>query len=271
MAEIIMEKNSTGDIATIWLNRVEKRNALNYALLKELDDALDALSQDAGVRVVLLRAKGQHFSSGIDLSLLAGQDPDAPKITLDPASIRFALSTVLQPIFTKIMMLEKPVIAIVDGMCLGSGFELTLACDFRYATKDAYFQMKEALLGIICDLGGTTRVCRLVNPSVAKEVVIAARKFDGVRAGQVGLVNGVADTLDEAEQMALDLANDLMACAPLAVGMGKRLIDTIWGQPDASGLVQEGNVNSILVNTKDFTRGLAAMMEKSGPPKWKGK
>lgn len=266
-----MEKNSTGEIATIWLNRVEKRNALNYALLKGLNDALDALSQDAEVRVVLLRAKGPHFSGGIDLGMLAGQDPGAPKVSRDPMPVRYVLSTILQPIFTKITMLEKPIIAIIDGICFGSGFELILACDFRFATKDAIFQMREALLGIISDLGGTTRVCRLVNPSVAKEVIIAARKFDGARAAQVGLVNGVADTLDEAERMALDLANDLMACAPMAVGMGKRLIDTIWGQSDASGLVQEGLTNAVLVNTKDFTRGLAAMMDKSGPPKWKGK
>jgi enoyl-CoA hydratase/carnithine racemase len=268
---IITEKNETGEIATIWLNRVEKRNAINFAMLKGLSDALDALSQDEEVRVVLLRAKGAHFSGGIDLGLLAGKDPSAPKVSLDPASLRYLLSTTLQPIFTKITTLEKPVIAIIDGMCLGSGFELVLACDFRYATKDAIFQMKEAMLGIICDLGGTTRACRLVNPSIAKELIIAARKFDGERAAQVGLVNGVAASVDDAEKMALDLASDLIACGPLAVGMGKRLIDTIWGQSDASGLIQEGLTNAVLVNTKDFTRGLSAMMDKSGPPKWKGK
>ncbi len=266
---VLYEFDEENKIATITLNRPEKRHALNYKIFSELSDILDEISIENKIRVVFIRAVGDHFSSGIDLNLLAGQDPDAPRFSFEPSSFRYMMKNQLQPIFTKLATLEKPTIAIIDGMCLGSGFELVLACDFRYATKTAIFQMKEAQVGIIPDLGGTTRLLPLVNTSHAKEICLAARKISAEDGYRMGFLNGIADDIKSVESLVQSMIQDLTIAAPLAYGMGKHVIDKIEGKSIAEGLDETASANSVLFNTKDFRRGLSAMFEKK-PANWKG-
>lgn len=267
---VILEKDETGQIATLWLNREEKRNALNYSIFNKLDEHFTTLSQDATVRVVLLRAKGPHFSSGIDLNTLSGQDPDAPKFNFTGKSLRYLISGVLQPIFTKMRLLELPVIALIHGYCFGAGWELSLAADFRFATEDSIFQMLEARLGLIPDLGGTTRLCRLTNPSYAKDIVCTARRVSAQEGYRIGFLNEIAPNMEELEKKVSIMVEELIKSAPLAVGMGKRLVDDIYGISEKEGLIREGIVNSSLINSKDFARGVSAHMMKKNP-KWMGK
>jgi enoyl-CoA hydratase/carnithine racemase len=266
---VLYEFDEETRIGTITLNRENKRNALNYKIFSQLSDILDEISVDKNVRVVLIRAAGDHFSAGIDLNLLAGQDPDAPRFSFEPAPFRYMLKHVLQPIFTRLATLEKPTIAIIDGMCLGSGFELVLACDFRYATKSAIFQMKETQVGIIPDLGGISRILPLVNTSHAKEICLAARPITAEDGFRMGFLNGIAEDMDGVQNLVLSLINDLILAAPIAYGMGKQVINKIQGKSIAEGLDESAAANSVLFNTRDFRRGLSAMMEKK-TPKWKG-
>lgn len=257
-------------IATITLNRPSKRNALNWKIFARISDIIDEVSFDQNIRVIIIRAVGEHFSAGIDLKLLAGQDKDAPKYTFEPAPFRYLVKHKLQPIFNKIASLEKPTVAVVDGMCFGSGFELVLACDFRYATKSAVFQLKESQIGLIPDLGGTSRLLRLVNTSHAKEIALAARSISAENGFRMGFLNGLAADKETLEKDVKELVKDLLRAAPLAYGLGKKVIDKIQGKTVDEGLDETAAVNSILFNTKDFRRGLSAMMEKT-TPKWKGK
>jgi enoyl-CoA hydratase/carnithine racemase len=266
---VLYELDEENGIATITLNRPDKRNALNWKMFARLSDIVDKIIMDQKVRLVLIRAAGGHFSSGIDFNLLVGQDPDAPKYSFEPAPFRYMVKHKLQPIFTKLATLEKPTIAIINGMCLGSGFELILACDFRFATKSAIFQMKESLIGIIPDLGGTTRLLSLVNTSQAKEICLAARAISAADGYRMGFLNGVSDDLEKLELDVQELIKDLLLTAPLAYGLGKKVIEKINGKSIAEGLDETAAANSILINTKDFRRGLSAMMEKK-PVKWKG-
>ena len=231
---------------------------------------LDKLSTDNIVRVIILRGKGKHFCSGIDLNLLSGTDPTAPKLNVMGQDFRYMLTTILQPLLAKMTLIEKPIVAVIqEGLCWGSGFELALACDFRITHSQASFQMLESRLGIIPDLGGTTRLLRLVNPSSAKEIVLAARNIDGKRAEKMGFVNYFGKSTEEVEDKTNSLVKDLLLSAPLAVGMGKRLIDMIYGQPESLGLQQEGATNAVLFKTKDFLNAIDSF-KKRVPPKWSG-
>ena len=266
---ILFELDPSGKIATLYLNRPEKMNALNWNMFMEISDVVDKISQERGIRLVIIRAKGKHFSSGIDVKLLAGQDPTAPPINFGPAPFRHIMRNQFQPVITKLATLEKPTIAVIDGLCLGSGFELALACDFRYATERSIFQMKEAQLGIIPDLGGTSRLLPLINTSQAKEICLVARKVSATDGYRMGFLNGVAENAINVEKMVQELVKDILTAAPLAYGLGKRVIDKITSQSIAEGLDETAMANSILFNSKDFRRGLAAWMEKK-QPNWKG-
>jgi enoyl-CoA hydratase/carnithine racemase len=267
---VMLEKDETGQIATLWLNRTEKLNAINYAMFNKLSEHTDALSQDTEVRVVLLKGKGPHFSSGIDLNTLSGQDPEAPKFKLLGTSLRYLITGLMQPIYQKLSLLEIPIIAVIDGYCFGAGFELTLVADFRFATDSAIFQMVESRLGVIPDLGGTTRLCRLTNPSFAKDVVLSGRRVSAKEGYRMGFLNEIAPNMEELEENVMYLAGELIKAGPLAVGMGKRLVDAVYGVSEADGLIREGLVNSALLTSKDFTRGVSSFFTKK-QPKWTGK
>ncbi|MHA1727904.1 MAG: enoyl-CoA hydratase/isomerase family protein [Promethearchaeota archaeon] len=269
---VLLEKDETGQIATIWLNRPKKRNAFNWAVFKGIGDKIDEIAQNDKIRVILIRAKGPHFSGGIDVNTLGGNDPDAPKVAgSGDSAFRYRLSQ-MQQFFHKVTLIEKPVIAIIQGFCLGAGFEYILSCDFRYAMEDAIFDMAEGKLGILPDLGGTTRLLRLIgNSSYAKEVVIAARRLTGKDGFRMGFVNGISSTKEGLEEQVSALVKDLIRVAPLAVGMGKRLIDSIYGKSEPEGLVSEAKVQSTLIGTEDFRkRGIRSLIERKDP-EWEGK
>jgi len=234
-----------------------------------LSEHLDSLSTNSKIRVILLKSRSTVFSAGIDVKLLAGFDPGAPKLNLKGKSFRYMMRTKLQGIFTKLRTMEVPIIAVVDGICYGSGFELVLACDFIYATDNTIFQMKEAHLGIIPDLGGVTRLIHLINPSFVKEICIAARKITAAEAYRMGFVNDTASNMEELLKKVENLQNAILEAAPLAVGMGKRLIDELYGVPELVGLDKEAHINSFLFTTKDHRRAIDAFLDKS-KPKWKG-
>jgi enoyl-CoA hydratase/carnithine racemase len=269
---VILEKDEANQIATIWLNREKKRNAFSWGVFNKISDSIDEIAHDEKIRIVLLRAKGAHFSGGIDVNTLAGNDPDAPKRGGGGDSgMRYGLSS-MQSIFHKITLLEKPVIAMIQGYCVGAGFEFILSADFRYALEDAEFIMAEGKLGILPDLGGTTRLVRLIgNTSYVKEIVIAARNISGKEGFRMGFVNGIASSMEEMESQVADLVKDLKRVAPLAVGMGKRSIDVIYGKSETEGLVEEGKTQSTLLKSEDFRkRGIMSMIQKKDP-EWEGK
>lgn len=270
---ILLEKDESGKIATIWLNRPKKRNAFNYAVFNGISNSIDEIAQDNKVRVVLLRAKGDHFSGGIDVNTLAGNDPDAPKLRgTGDSAFRYGLTTGLQDIYRKMTLLEKPIISIIQGYCVGAGFEFSLAADFRYAMEDAKFDMAEGKLGILPDMGGVTRLLRLTNNlSYVKEVVIGARRISGKEAYRMGFVNGIASSKEELETLVSDLIKDLIRVAPLAVAMGKRLINSLIGKTEDEGLAAEANTQTILIKTEDFRkRGITSLLKREDP-EWEGK
>ena len=269
---VLIEENEEQTITTIKLNRLEKRNALNWEVINSLEEAIEE-AESSKTRVIIITGATDYFSAGIDLNTLAGQDSSGGERNPDlntPPHFRYSLNTRFHPLVVKIGKIEKPFIARIEGFCLGLGFELALACDFRFCLENATFSMPEVKVGIIPDVSGTTRLTRLCGISHAKDIALTGRTFDGVEAYRMGVVNGIAKNRETLDALVKNYTDELIESAPLAVGMGKRLIDSIYGQHLEYGLELEGLVNSQLLTSKDFMTGVMARIQKQ-KPKWKGK
>ncbi len=253
-----------GELFEIVLNRPEKRNAINLEMYRALEEAVQSAARADGVRVVLLRGEGRLFSAGIDVTtfMLLAQEygPNWPQ------RMR-AITDNFQRVLTQLERLELPTIALIHGHCLGLALELALACDMRIAADDARLALSETRLGMIPDVGGTTRLTRLIGPARAKEMIMTGREIDAACAERWGLVSRVVPP-EGLLDAGLELAKELTRAAPLAVGMAKRVID---GLADIDrGLQLEGWAQSQLFQTADFQEALESFMTRR-EPKFRGK
>jgi enoyl-CoA hydratase/carnithine racemase len=260
----LIQTRQRDDIFEIVLNRPEKRNAMNREMLMGLDTAVSQANRTPSLRAVLIRGEGQAFSSGIDVSVLLGL---AQEYGNHWQQRMHAITDEFQSVLTRLERLELPTIALLHGYCLGLALELALACDIRLAAAGTKLGLPETRQGIIPDVGGTTRLTRLVGPGRAKELIFTGRHFDAAYAARWGIVNEVvpmAELLPQAEA----LVAEIRQAAPLAVGMAKRVID---GLADIDrGLMLEGWAQSELLKTEDFLEGAQAFMMKR-PAEFKGK
>lgn len=251
-------------LVEIILNRTEKRNAIHWPMMLELEAAIDSVTKIAGARAILLRGEGTGFSAGIDLTGFTDMIEIYGENWRDNL---FPVTAGYQSIVTKFERCGLPVIALLHGYCLGLGFELSLACDFRIVAEGTRIGLPESRLGIIPDVGGTTRLTRLVGPSRAKELIMTGRNIDLNTAERWGIVNYVIPQ-DELLAKGEALVAEIAQAAPLAVSYAKRVID---GIADIDrGLQLEAWAQSQLMRTQDFEVGAQAMLTKQ-PPEWKGK
>lgn len=263
MSEAVVFKQR-GSTVEIMLNRPDKRNALNWPMLLALETALDAAEKMAGVRVVLVRGEGPGFSAGIDLKAFTNL---AEVFGENWSSQMLSVTGAFQRILTRFERSPLPTIALVHGYALGLGLELALACDFRLIAAGTRLGLPEARLGLIPDVGGTTRLTRLAGPARAKELILTGRTIEAEQAAQWGLATAVV-TPEALLAQAEALAGELTHCAPLAVTYGKRVID---GVADIDrGLQLEAWAQSQLIKTEDFAAGVQAALTKAAPT-WKGR
>ncbi len=252
-----------GPVYEITLNRPDKRNAIDWATMQALDEAFNAVERRSDLRVVVIRGAGESFSAGIDLSSF---EQVAARFGEGWREDLFPLTHAYQTVLNKVEACSLPVIALIHGHCIGLGMELALACDFRVVAEGSVLMLPETRLGMIPDVGGTTRLTRLLGPARAKEYIMTGRAFDLIDAERWGLVNTVAaaDTLDERAGL---LIAELAAAAPLAVSYAKKVIDGASDQ--TRGMQMEAWAQSILMRSKDFERGMQAALTR-GTPEWKG-
>ncbi len=260
----LVKTETRGPILEIVLNRPDKRNAINDELYHAFDTAVNDANKLLDIRAVLVRGEGKVFSAGIDYTdflRLAevygpGWQQRMRKITDD-----------FQRVLTNLERLELPTIALLHGHCLGLAMELALACDLRIAAQGTQLGLPETLLGMIPDVGGTTRLVRLVGPARAKELIFTGRQIDAEQAQSWGIVNRVVP-FEELLNAGEALAEEIGQAAPLAVGMAKRVID---GLADIDrGLMLEGWAQSQLFSTEDFMEGIQARMMRR-KPEFKGR
>ncbi len=252
----------------IRLNRTDKRNALSKPMLEEIGQALDEAEKafnNGEARVLIVRAEGRAFSSGIDIT---GMNDYVERFGDHWRENLFGTTELLQHIFNKLERSSLPSICVMHGYCMGSGLELALACDFRIVAERTRLSLPETKLGIIPDVGGTVRLTKLIGPARAKEVILRGSTIDLAQAEQWGLVNYVVPK-DELDATVQEFADDLKSSAPLAVSYAKRVINDIMD--NQRGLNIEAWAQAQLFRTEDFERGVEAMLTKNYPVEWQGK
>jgi enoyl-CoA hydratase/carnithine racemase len=200
-----------GGVATLTLNRPEKRNALNFDMCNDLRAAIDAVSTNTDARVLLIMGNGPSFCAGADLKERDGKTPDWMR---ERRRRSYAAYMALSAI-------EIPAIAVVDGMCAGSGCEIATACDFILASENAQFRYPEAQLGTV---GATQRLPRIVGKALAKELLFTGRTVGAEEAKAVGLINRIIPA-DKLRDEALAMAQHIAKAPPLAMRLAKRSID----------------------------------------------
>lgn len=245
-----------GPVRHVVMNRPEKRNAMNDELIEGLARALHAAAHDPSVLCVVVRGEGAMFSSGMDfnsLGALAGA----------PGRLREFRTAALST-WNLCEEMTKPTIAQIHGGCIGGAMELALACDLRTMSADAVIGLVETRVGLIPDVGGSSRLPSVVGLGRAKEMIMTSKIIDGTEAERIGLVNRVAAD-DELGAATDELVAELLACAPLAVGLAKRVIDAAAKPALAVTLEQEVTIQQLCAASADFAEGARAFAEKRQP------
>ncbi len=263
MSEFVLVQRRD-DWVELVLNRPDKRNAIHWPMMTELDAALNDIEKQPGVRAILIRGEGSGFCSGIDVSAF----PQAvERFGEGWRENLFPLTQAYQAIINKFERCSLPTIALLHGYCLGLGFELALACDLRIAAEGTRLGLPETRLGMIPDVGGTTRLTRLIGPARAKEYIMTGKNLAVEDAERWGVLNHVVPP-DRLQASGEALAHELKQAAPLAVSYAKRVID---GLSDVDrGLQMEAWAQAMLMQTEDFEIGVQAMLTRQ-PPEWKGR
>ena len=238
------------------LDRPEKRNALNGELIQALGEAIEEAAADDSVRVVVLHGEGTMFSSGMDLG-------DLRELAENPENLRRFRRPILS-VWNLLEEMPKATICKIHGACLGGAFELALACDFRTMAQDAVAGIMEVRVGLLPDLGGCSRLPAVVGLGNAKELIMTGKVIDGAEAHRIGFANRVAaaDGLAAATDA---FADELLGCAPRAVGMAKRVMDAAAKPALATTLEQEVQAQEALAASEDFAEGTRAFFEKRTP------
>ena len=258
-----------GGVATVRLERPEAANALDRTLWRELRDTFTALDADPGVRVVVLAGAGKHFCAGIDLSMLAEIQGMAPAGT-DGGRAREGLRRLildLQDVLTSVERCRVPVLAAIQGVCVGAGLDLAVACDLRYATPRTKFSLKEVDMGLAADVGVLQRLPRIVGEGRAREMAYTCRDVRGPEAETMGLVNACVEADDPEALVAhvQEIARALAAKSPLAMRGTKHAITYARDHSVADGLDQIATWNASALISDDLTEAVTAFSQGRAP------
>ncbi|HEY7470260.1 MAG TPA: crotonase/enoyl-CoA hydratase family protein [Acidimicrobiia bacterium] len=259
-----LEVEREGHVATLWLDRPDKRNAMSADIWEGMPVAMAELDSDESVRVVVVAGRGPAFTVGIDIGLLATLQPAADS----QASANMKLyQTIRRMQRTASCLAEspKPVIAAVHGYCLGGGVDLITACDIRLASSDAVFSVRETRMGLVADTGSLQRLPAIIGPGHTAELALTGADIDAGRALEIGLVNRVLP--DHASLMAAtqDLARQIAANSPLVTRGIKQVLAANDGRTVEQALDFVAHWNTSYLISGDLMEAVAAFFEKRDP------
>jgi enoyl-CoA hydratase len=254
---ILVEKE--GRVAILTINRPDKMNALNQQVRDEVIEALGEIENDDSVGVVVITGAGEKaFIAGADIGEFAGRSPFDQREAMRSPRIFDAMAT-----------FPKPVIAMINGFCLGGGCELALSCDLRIASDKARFGQPEIKLGLIPGGGGTQRLPRLVGTGHALRLILTGDMIPAAEALTIGLVEMVVPA-EELRAKTLELAARIASMSPLTVKVAKESVRASERMAIEEGLAYERDLFCLCFSTEDKEEGVAAFLEKRQPA-WKGR
>lgn len=255
-------------VAHIRFNRPDKRNAMNRAFWEEIRDVFARdIGERADVRVAVISSTGPHFTAGMDLSVFADIVSEAG----DPARRRERFRRGLlayQESFTVIEKSRVPVLAAIQGGCIGGGVDLVSACDMRYCTRDAFFVVKEIDLGMVADVGTLQRLPHLMPQGLVRELAYTGRNLPADEAQRCGLVNSVHDSQAAMLDAVMEIARNIAAKSPLAIHGSKEMINYTRDHSVDEALNYMSVWNAAFIHGEDMPEAFRATQEKR-PPRFK--
>jgi len=254
-------------IAWVYLNRPEKKNAMNPPAWKESIPIFEDLDNDPDIRAVIISGKGSCFTGGIDLVEMAMELPELMDKELK-GHIKWRLIKRIYPLQDTMSCIEwcrKPVIAAIHGYCIGAGLDMATACDIRLCSEDAEFSLKEAAVGFVADVGVLQRIPLIVGQGIARELAFTAKLFGAKRAREILLVNEVFKDHQALMKGAEELAMSIAENSPLAVQASKDVLNYGVGKSIDDGLKYVASISSNIIPSNDLFEAFTAFSEKRKP------
>ena len=252
-----------GAIARVTLNRPHELNTMNKAFWTELITVFEAIDADPAIRAVVIASTGKHFTAGLDLGMaaasLGGGEP------VDPGRAREAFRRHvkdLQETFNVVDRCRVPVIAVVQGGCIGGGVDFVTACDIRICTENAFFTIQEVNIAIVADVGTLQRIPYLLPQGLVRELAYTGRRFPAAEARQYGFVNSVEADHQAAIAAALAMARTIAAKSPLVVTGIKQVLNEGRSQTIEQGLEYVALWNAGMLQGEDVPNAVRAQMAK---------
>lgn len=266
LASMTVER--TGAVARVTVTGPGKGNAMGPEFWRELPGVFAALDADPEVRAVVLAGSGRNFSYGLDLAATGGVM--GPLVTGEaglagPRTVFLEHLKGMQHAITSVADCRKPVVAAIQGRCIGGGVDLVSACDIRFASADASFSVREVKVGIVADLGSLQRLTSIIGDGHLRELALTGRDVDAARAERIGLVNEVVGDRDAALAAAHACAAEIAGNPPLVVQGVKAVLEDERADRVARGLRYVAAWNSAFLASEDLGEAVTAVLSRREP------
>lgn len=258
MSEVLLERAPSG-LATVTLNRPERRNAVNLAMWRRLREVFDDCARDREVRGVVLTGAGGHFCAGADIAEFAGERHDADSGRAYGAAVEACQSALAR--------IPKPTVAAIAGSCIGGGCALALCCDFRIGDRTARLGIPAARLGIVYGVEDCRRLLSCVSPATAKRMLFAAEVMDAAAAAAAGLLDRLCD--DDVVTAAGDYLARMIENAPISIAGAKLTLRSLQAGQLERDAAEIAELARRSLESRDYREGLRAFAEKR-PPRFTG-
>jgi|TARA_B100000768_G_C11280131_1_gene378079 enoyl-CoA hydratase len=263
---ITIEK--TGAVATIWLDRPDKYNALSEPFWLAIPEAVKSLEADADIRSIIVAGRGKHFCVGIDL-VQSGMGTHQRPVGESEAVANLKQlqgTSKFQAAISSLAECPLPVIAVIHGHCLGAGIDMVTACDIRIAAADSNFSVRETRIGLVADVGTLQRLPKILNAGHVAELAYSAKDIDAARAEKIGLVNDVYESFDAAYAAGMALAEVIAANPPMAVRGTKFMLQQSETLTTEQSLLMNGMFTMMTsLRSNDLQESMHAFAERRPP------